>query len=157
MALLQVAHLAVVAQRVSGQYCRNIETSLIRPLRPTTIDTRIVFSDQCWFEFTAPGKIEVLLSIEKHASQRDSHNSMERYLLLVAVGFGLESEKDLPLDNFDTDSIWDELYFKKASKINSGFLLLRKANMEVNILLLSDETIIRMEKILRGLVASRSL
>ena len=76
---------------------------------------------------------------------------------MVAVGSGLDSEKDLRLDKFDTDDSWDEVYFKKAGRINSGFLLLRKGNVEVNILSLSDDVIIRMEKMLRTLVASKSL
>ncbi len=76
---------------------------------------------------------------------------------MVAVGSGLETEKDLRLDRFETDGSWDEVYFMKATKFNSGVLLLRKGNVEVNILSHSDDIIIRMEKMLRMMAASKSL
>lgn len=138
-------------QRVSEKYCRRIEAAVIRPLSLKSMDTRIVFSDECWFDFTTAGKIDVLLSVQKHSSHQEAHDSMQRYLLMVAVGFGLENEKDLPLDEFETN-VWEEVYFNKAGKMNSGFLLLRKGNIEINVLSLSDELIIKAEKQLRELV-----
>jgi hypothetical protein len=155
--LIQVLSSLALGQRVSEQYCRKIERSVIRPLRPKKMDTRIVFNDECWFDFTALGKIDVLLTVEKHESHQEGHDSMQRYLYMVAAGFGLDSEKDLPLDRFETDNTWDEVYFNKAGKINSGFLLLRRGSLEVNILSLSDEIIVRMEKELRALALKGSL
>jgi hypothetical protein len=148
---------AIVAQSVSKKYCRKIETTVVTPLRPTSIDHRIVFSNQCWLDFTAPGKVDVLLTVDKHKSAERSHDSIQTYLLMVAVGSGLETEKDLRFDKFDTDHSWDEVYFMKPTLTNSGVLLLRKDNVEVNILSHSTEIIVRMEKTLRTLVASKLL
>lgn len=155
--LLLVLCGAIVAQSVSKEYCRKIETTVVTPLKPTSIDQRIVFSDQCWLDFTAPGKVDVLFTVDKHKSADRSHDSIQTYLLMVAVHSGLDTEQDLRFDPFDTDRTWDEVYFMKPGLVNSGVLLLRKDNIEVNILSHSTDVIVRMEKALRTLAVSKFL
>jgi hypothetical protein len=140
---------AAMGQNVSEQYCKQIEDSVVTKLNPTKMQRREVYSDECVFEFIVADGTDVTLRVEINDTEEDSHESLEGYLSLVAHGFGLESEKELPLEKLDTNYSWDEIYFKKAGKINSGFILLRKGKVAITMLSLKDEVLIKMEQFLR--------
>jgi hypothetical protein len=140
----------ITAQNVSEQYCKQIEDSVIKKLNPMKIDRQEVYSDECVFEFTVADDVDVKLRVEKYDTEEDSHQSLDRALSLTASFLGLESKEELPLDGLETDNSWDEVYFSKATKMNSGSLLLRKGKFAITILSLKDELLIQMEKMLRN-------
>ena len=137
------------AQNVSEQYCKYIEDSVIKKLNPTKMNRREVYSTECVFEFTVTDDIDVTLRIEKHGTEAEGHKSLEGTLALTALYLGLESKEELRFDRLDTGNSWDEVYFNKATKMNSGSLLLRKGNTTIEMLSLKDEILIRMEQLLR--------
>ena len=120
----------------------------MKPLNPTKIYNQDISDDDCWFEFTITGEISILISIEKYETEAESHKSTHTYLLLEADANGLESEKDLPFERLDTNNSWDEQYFIKAKKIDSGFILLRKGKIVITTLSNKNEILLQIEKML---------
>lgn len=150
LGLLLLFTTAVMGQNVSEQFCKRIENSVVKQLNPTKIDRQEVYTNECVFEFTVAEDVDVLLSIEKYNTEEESHESLQGWLYYVDLRPGFESKIELPLEKLDTNNSWDEVYFKKADEMNSGFVLLRKGKAAITMLSLKDEILIQMEKLLRG-------
>jgi hypothetical protein len=143
--------LAVVAssQNVSEEFCRQIKNSVIRKLDPTSIRTEDTYDNECVFEFRVGAGVDVNLDVEKLNTEKASHESVDRFLLLLAVGQRLESEKELPFCKLDTNERWDEVYFVRTTMTNCGVLLLRKGRVRITILSAKEELLIQIERLLR--------
>lgn len=143
--------LAVVAnsQNVSEEFCQQIKNSVITKLNPTGIRTEDTYDDECVFEFSVGAAVDVNLDVEKLNAEKASHESLDRFLLLLAVGQGLESEKELRFCKLDTNESWDEVYFVRTTATNCGVLLLRKGRVLITILSAKEELLIQIERLIR--------
>lgn len=137
------------SQNVSEKFCKQIKNSVIRKLNPTGIRTADTYDDECVFEFSVGAGVDVNLDVEKLNTEKASHESLDRFLLLLAVGQGLESEKELRFCKLDTSESWDEVYFVRTTTTNCGVLLLRKGRVRVTILSAKEELLIQIERLLR--------
>lgn len=149
LGLLVLTSLSVIGQNVSKQYCKNIETSTIQPLKPTSIDIRMVLDDECWFDFTVPDKVDVSLTIHISETEEGSKKYINDYLFTTAFSHGFESEEKLPLEKLDTGNCWDEVYFHKVRGFDSGIIWLRKGKVAITMLSERSGILIQMEKPLR--------
>lgn len=140
----------VAGQTVSKEFCKQIENSVVRKWEPVRFDRKTVFEHECWFEFTVSDHREASLSIKVEKTEEASRRSLNTYLFMVASHLGLANEKDLPLEKLNSDNHWDEAYFLKAGKINSGFILLRRGKTAITILSRSDDLLLEIEKTVRG-------
>jgi hypothetical protein len=139
---------AARGQNVSEQYCKQVERSIVEKLRPMKVNRQEVYSNECVFEFTVAGDSDVSLTIQKHNTEKASHESLDGFLELIALGDGLE-RKDLRFEKLDSSNSWDETYFFRATTTNSALLALRKGKFAITILSRKDELVIEVEKLLR--------
>lgn len=142
--------LSVVAypQNVSKEFCRQIKSSVIKKLNPTGIRIQDNYDNECVFEFSVDGA-DVNLDVEKLNTAKASHESVDRFLELLAVGQGLEGRTQLHFASLDTNDNWDETYFITATTTNSAVLVLRKGRVRITILSAKEELLTRVERLLR--------
>jgi hypothetical protein len=143
--------LAVVAcpQNVSKEFCKQIKHSVIKRLNPTGIRTQDTYDNECVFEFSVGAGANVNLDVEKLNTEKASHESLDRFLELLAVGQGLEGRTQLRFARLDTNNNWDEVYFIRATTTNSAVLVLRKGRVRITILSAKEELLIQIERLLR--------
>ena len=150
LGLLLLFTVAIRGQNVSEKYCKQFKRSVITKLRPTNIRTQDVNDNECVFKFSIEGNVDVSLDVEKLNSEEESHNSIDRFLELLAVGHGLESKADLRFAKLDTGDSWDEVYFVRINPTISTVLLLRKGKVRITVLSSKEEVLIQMGQLLRN-------
>jgi hypothetical protein len=107
---------------------------------------------KCVFEFSVGADADISLDVEILDTEKASHESIDRFLDLLASGQGLESQAELlfsTLEMLDLNDSWDEVYFIRATTTNSGVLLLRKGRVRITVLSRKEELIIKSERLLR--------
>lgn len=137
------------SQNVSEKFCKQIKNSVIRKLKPTGIRTADTYDNECVFEFSVGADVDINLDLEKLNTEKASHESLDRFLELLAVGQGLVSQTDLRFCKLDTRGGWDEVYFVRTTPTNCGVLLLRRGRVRITILSPKEEFLIQIEGVLR--------
>lgn len=141
-------------QAISEAYCKQIETSVVRQLRPTKVDRAEVYSHECVFEFTLAGNNDMSLSVQAFATEKASQDSLDGFLEIVALGNGAE-RNELPFEKLDIKNSWDEVFFLRGTTTNSAVLGLRKGTCAIRILSRKDMGVVQVEELLTAKILPR--
>jgi hypothetical protein len=139
-----------IGQDVAGRFCKQIEESVVQRLNPINVNRIIVSNNECDFEFTLSSDRLVSLSIEKHNTERESHEAIDRFFASLGALLGYEDQVRLPFQYLDTKNSWDEQFFLAARHSDSAVLVVRTGELSIQMLAEKDATLIRMERLLRN-------
>jgi len=151
LSLIAIFSEAVVAGNgVSKAFCRAIEKSVVRKLDGAKIRTNLVFDNECWFEFTVGNKnpVEVSLTVERYDKESESIRSVGLTFAVMLISEGLERKEQLHFDDLDGKKDWDEAYFMKAKGMNSGTLILRTRELDIQMVSKDDNLLLEMKRLL---------
>jgi hypothetical protein len=137
---------AATAQLVSDAYCKDIENSVVKPLKPTHWYHNNVFSNECSFEFDIEKKVVVRLIIEKSETAKAARKSLRSDIEMYEDQHFIDRGKNFKLPRFGRHNFWDEAYFSESY----GPLLLRKERTFITVFCDDKKLCPEIEKSLRG-------
>lgn len=148
--LLFVFALTVVGQEISERLCYDIDVSVMQPLKPTNVNRRETYTDECVFEFTLVNSDTAYVSVEKHKTKKESHKSLRSSLSAFTAFDDFENPPKSRSVKINADGYWDEAFFH-ISHYPENFMLLRKGKFEITLISSNHKILVELEERLRGI------
>lgn len=138
---------AAHAQHISEETCRDIEKSVLLPIKPVIVNRNIVFSTWCDFEFSPNDSNSVSLVVQKHQTVRDARTALKSDLgSFTAANVAKPGMyRRVGLDN---KGQWDQVFFY-TSNYRDNFILLRKGRYRATIISTDNAVLRSVEENLR--------
>lgn len=142
--------LTISGQEISAQMCYDIDVSVMQPLKPTEINRRLVFTDECDLQFTVNGKDIASISVEKYKTKKEAHETLRSSLSSFTVFDDFENPPKSRSVKINADRYWDEAVFH-TSHYPENFMLLRKGRFVITMFSSNHRILVELEERLRGI------